>query len=95
MPCECRVLYLGTVLTPSVIEGKEAIKMGRVMVGATNPLQAGPGSIRGDYAVSIGRNIVHASDSFESATKEIGLWFKEEEIANYKTASWDWIMADN
>jgi len=69
--------------------------MGRVMVGATNPLAAGPGSIRGDYAVSIGRNIVHASDSFESATKEIGLWFKPEEIANYKTAAWDWIMADN
>lgn len=64
-------------------------------MGATNPLDADPGSVRGQYAVSVGRNLIHASDSFDSATKEIGLWFKESELSNYETAAWGWIMADN
>lgn len=64
-------------------------------MGATNPLDADPGSVRGQYAVSVGRNLIHASDSFESATKEIGLWFKQNELSDYETAAWGWIMADN
>lgn len=67
----------------------------RRIVGATNPLDADPGSVRGQYAVSVGRNLIHASDSFDSATKEIGLWFKEAELSNYETAAWTWIMSDN
>lgn len=78
-----------------VIEGRDAVRQGRVMVGSTNPTMAAPGSIRGDMSISIGRNIIHASDSFAAATKEIGMWFDESEISNYKTAAWDWIMSLN
>ncbi|ELU45594.1 nucleoside diphosphate kinase [Rhizoctonia solani AG-1 IA] len=54
-----------------VIEGLDAVKTGRAMLGATNPLASGPGTIRGDYALAVGRNICHGSDSIESAEKEI------------------------
>ncbi|KAI9011298.1 nucleoside diphosphate kinase [Gaertneriomyces semiglobifer] len=57
--------------------GKEVVKTGRVMLGATNPLASAPGTIRGDYAIDVGKNICHGSDSVESAEKEIGLWFPE------------------
>jgi len=60
-----------------VWEGLDAVKTGRVMLGATNPLASAPGTIRGDYALAVGRNICHGSDSVESANKEIGLWFPE------------------
>jgi nucleoside-diphosphate kinase len=60
-----------------VWEGLDAVKTGRVMLGATNPLQSGPGTIRGDYALAVGRNICHGSDSVENAEKEIALWFPE------------------
>ncbi|KAJ3313320.1 nucleoside diphosphate kinase [Gonapodya sp. JEL0774] len=58
-----------------VWEGKEVVKTGRVMLGATNPLASAPGTIRGDFSIDIGHNIVHGSDSVESANKEIALWF--------------------
>jgi len=60
-----------------VWEGLDAVKTGRVMLGATNPLASVPGTIRGDYALAVGRNICHGSDSVESAKKEIALWFPE------------------
>jgi nucleoside-diphosphate kinase len=58
-----------------VIEGESAIAAIRQMVGATRPLEAAPGSIRGDYALEVGENIVHASDAPETAEQEIALWF--------------------
>jgi nucleoside-diphosphate kinase len=58
-----------------VLEGESAIAAVRQMVGATRPLEAAPGSIRGDYALEVGENIVHASDGPETAQEEIGLWF--------------------
>ena len=58
-----------------VLEGESAIAAVRQMVGATRPLEAAPGSIRGDYALEVGENIVHASDGTETATAEIQLWF--------------------
>ena len=58
-----------------VLEGESAIAAVRQMVGATRPLEAAPGSIRGDYALEVGENIVHASDAPETAEKEIKLWF--------------------
>jgi nucleoside-diphosphate kinase len=58
-----------------VIEGESAIAAIRQMVGATRPLEAAPGSIRGDYALEVGENIVHASDGAETAAEEIALWF--------------------
>lgn len=58
-----------------VWEGLNAVKTGRVMLGATNPADSAPGTIRGDLCVQVGRNIIHGSDSVESAQKEINLWF--------------------
>ncbi|KAH8549360.1 nucleoside diphosphate kinase [Umbelopsis sp. PMI_123] len=55
--------------------GKEAVKTGRKLLGETNPLASLPGSIRGDFAIDVGRNICHGSDSVENAEKEIALWF--------------------
>jgi len=60
-----------------VFEGLDAVKTGRVMLGATNPLQSAAGTIRGDYALAVGRNICHGSDTVENAEKEIALWFPE------------------
>eukprot|EP01038_Epipyxis_sp_PR26KG_P007299 gene7299-9944_t len=73
-----------------VWEGKNAVKTGRVMLGATNPLESAPGTIRGDFAVEVGRNICHGSDSVESAEREISLWFKEG-LNEYSSHSNDWI----
>lgn len=72
----------GPVL-PMVWEGKDAVVQGRQMLGETNPLASKPGSIRGDYSIDLGRNIIHASDSISSANKEIGLWFSEAELQTY------------
>ncbi|KIJ17338.1 hypothetical protein PAXINDRAFT_168030 [Paxillus involutus ATCC 200175] len=60
-----------------VFEGLDAVKTGRAMLGATNPLASQPGTIRGDYALAVGRNICHGSDSVENAEKEIALWFPD------------------
>ncbi|KAI9596650.1 nucleoside diphosphate kinase [Syncephalis fuscata] len=57
--------------------GKEVVKTGRVMLGATNPLASAPGTIRGDFCIDMGRNLCHGSDSVESAEHEISLWFKD------------------
>lgn len=67
-----------------VFVGTQAVKTGRKLVGETDPLDSNPGSIRGDYCLEKGRNIVHASDSVESAEKEINLWFGKDEINTYK-----------
>jgi nucleoside-diphosphate kinase len=64
-------------LVAMVLEGEEAVKAARQVIGATNPLEASPGSIRGDYAISVGQNMVHGSDSPESGTREVGLFFPE------------------
>ncbi|KAL8573431.1 Nucleoside diphosphate kinase B [Nucella lapillus] len=74
-----------------VWEGKEAVKMGRKMLGETNPQESLPGTIRGDFCIEVGRNICHGSDSVESAKKEIGLWFKPEELTSYESATKSWI----
>lgn len=67
-----------------VIEGEEAISTIRKLVGATNPLEADFGTIRGDFAMDTGRNIIHASDSPDSAEREINLFFNEDEICDYE-----------
>ena len=67
-----------------VIQGEEAITTIRKIVGATNPLEADLGTIRGDYGMDTGRNIIHASDSPASAEREIGLFFDEDEICDYQ-----------
>ncbi|KAL2010581.1 hypothetical protein VTN00DRAFT_6388 [Thermoascus crustaceus] len=74
-----------------VWEGREVVKTGRAILGATNPLASPPGTIRGDYAIDVGRNVCHGSDSVENAKKEIALWFNENELISYKQAQFDWI----
>jgi nucleoside-diphosphate kinase len=64
-----------------VWEGENAISVARGMMGKTNPAEATPGTIRGDLALTIGMNIVHGSDSPESASREIALWFSEGAVA--------------
>ncbi|EEB14084.1 nucleoside diphosphate kinase, putative [Pediculus humanus corporis] len=67
------------------------VKTGRVMLGATDPKDSAPGTIRGDFCIQVGRNGVHGSDSVESANKEIKLWFKPEELADWKRDTEKWI----
>ncbi|HKZ60082.1 MAG TPA: nucleoside-diphosphate kinase [Candidatus Thermoplasmatota archaeon] len=71
-----------------VIEGKDAVAVCRTLIGATDPKKAAPGTIRGDLAMDIGRNLVHGSDSPESARREIDLWFKPGENARAKARDW-------
>ena len=74
-----------------IIEGKEAVKVTRKVVGVTNPTEAEPGSIRGDYALEIGRNIIHAADSPENAIIEYKIYFTEEEILNFERIDEKWL----
>jgi nucleoside-diphosphate kinase len=67
----------GGPLVAAVLEGSEAVPAARQLIGATNPLDAATGSIRGDYAVEVTFNLVHGSDSDESAVREIEIWFPE------------------
>jgi len=66
-----------------VVIGKDAIRIMRTIAGATNPVDAAPGTIRGDFALDIGRNVVHASDSTDAAAREIAIHFKDSEIWKY------------
>jgi nucleoside-diphosphate kinase len=66
-----------------VIEGEECVSLIRKMVGSTNPKESEIGTIRGDYAIDTGRNVIHASDSLESAKREISLFFNDSEICSY------------
>ncbi|MCJ1365897.1 nucleoside diphosphate kinase [Acarospora aff. strigata] len=74
-----------------VWEGRDAVKTGRTLLGATNPLASAPGTIRGDFAIDVGRNVCHGSDSVDNAKKEIALWFGKGEVIEYKQSQFDWI----
>lgn len=74
-----------------VWEGENVISTARLLVGATNPTESAPGTIRGDFAVTVGKNIIHDSDSVDSAVREIGLFFKEEELVSYAKEMNNWI----
>ncbi|MDD2401262.1 MAG: nucleoside-diphosphate kinase [Clostridia bacterium] len=74
-----------------VWEGKNAVKGARTIIGKTNPLEADPGSIRGKYAIDLGRNVIHGSDSPESAQREIAIYFNPEELVDYSMANDKWI----
>jgi nucleoside-diphosphate kinase len=75
-----------------VLQGPNAIKAVRNTVGSTNPVEAAHGSIRGDYGMEIGRNLVHASDGPETAKAEIALWFGEENLLVYEREVDRWIL---
>ena len=67
-------------LVAMVLEGYEAVKAARQVIGATNPLESATGSIRGDFALEVGQNMVHGSDSDESAEREIAIYFADDEL---------------
>lgn len=75
-----------------VVEGPNAIEVTRNTMGATNPVNAAPGTIRADYALEIGRNLVHGSDGPETAAAEIALWFDQSEILSYERDVDRWIL---
>ncbi|MEM4576664.1 MAG: nucleoside-diphosphate kinase [Candidatus Nezhaarchaeales archaeon] len=74
-----------------VVEGDDAIQVVRRVIGPTNPKEAPPGTIRGDYGISITQNIIHASDSMESAQREVKIFFSEEELCSYSRADEAWL----
>lgn len=81
----------GPVLA-AVLEGPDAVKMVRSTLGKTNPVDAAPGTIRGDFGTSFGKNLVHASDENPgSAEREVALWFKPEDIVSYSRETDRWI----
>jgi nucleoside-diphosphate kinase len=74
-----------------VIEGNDAVKTVRSMIGATNPKEAAAGTVRGDMAMETTKNVIHASDSVENAQIEMKIFFQPENLAKYKRADEDWI----
>merc|ERR1711865_17127 len=74
-----------------VWEGKDAIRYGRVLLGATNPADSAPGTIRGDFCIDVGRNICHGSDSAEGAMAEIALWWSSGEINDWTKDADKWV----
>lgn len=80
----------GPVLV-AVVEGREAINIVRKTMGATNPAAADPGTIRADFGLEIGRNLIHGSDGPDTAAYEIPLYFSEDEILSYSRTVDDWI----
>jgi len=89
------IKYVGSgPVVAMVWEGLNAVKGGRTMLGETNPQSSKPGSIRGDFSIQVGRNIVHGSDSTASAKKEIGLWFNDNELVDWKMLTESMIYED-
>jgi len=82
-------------VVPMVWEGLDAVKTGRFILGATDPKNSNPGTIRGDLCIQVGRNIIHGSDAVESANKEIALWFSEKEVVSWSRASDTWLYGEN
>lgn len=74
-----------------VWEGKDAVAAARATMGSTNPVEAAPGTIRGDYGMEIGRNLVHGSDSAENGEKEVALFFDEQELVPWERDTERWI----
>ncbi len=75
----------------TVWQGDGVVASARKIIGATNPLSAEPGTIRGDFGVNIGRNLIHGSDAIETAQTEIALWFSNDELTNWEPANKSWL----
>ena len=82
----------GGPVAVACFEGNNAVQLVRNTIGATNPLSAGPGTIRGDYAIDIGRNLIHASDAPATAERELALWFQQGELVSYTRDFDRWIF---
>ncbi|KAL6618641.1 hypothetical protein ACP70R_033780 [Stipagrostis hirtigluma subsp. patula] len=90
----CDFLSSGPVLA-MVWEGEGVIKYGRKLIGATDPQKSEPGTIRGDLAVVVGRNIIHGSDGPQTAKDEIALWFEPKELVSYTSNAEKWVYGVN
>ena len=77
-----------STLTHALPKTPHAVKVSRDMIGMTNPLTSAPGTVRGDLAVNIGRNVIHGSDGVEGAETEIPLWFQSHELVNIDSTKW-------
>eukprot|EP00096_Caligus_rogercresseyi_P013335 TRINITY_DN5_c0_g1_i7.p1 TRINITY_DN5_c0_g1~~TRINITY_DN5_c0_g1_i7.p1 ORF type:complete len:362 (-),score=113.72 TRINITY_DN5_c0_g1_i7:1127-2212(-) len=87
--------YMGSgPCVPMVWEGLHAVAKGREILGATDPGESLPGTIRGDFCIHIGRNVIHGSDSLESAQREIALWFQPGELTLWEPAQVEWLYED-
>jgi nucleoside-diphosphate kinase len=86
----CCFLTSGPVVA-AVLEGREVISATRAMIGATEPLESAPGTIRFDYGAHWRRNLVHGSDSDEAAAREIELWFRPEELVGWEHSAAPWV----
>ncbi|ARN57053.1 nucleoside-diphosphate kinase [Sedimentisphaera salicampi] len=86
----CKYLASSPVLV-MVWRGKDAVELARRVIGATSPFEASPGTIRGDFSLSKTCNLVHGSDSVETAKYEIPLFFSEEEVLSYDLCTDDWL----
>ena len=75
-----------------VWEGPNAVAAVRQTVGTTKPAESAPGTIRHDYALEVGRNLIHASDKPETGEREVALWFKKEELVDWKRAVDQWVF---
>lgn len=75
-----------------VWEGDGVVKSARKLIGATNPLEAEPGTIRGDFAIQVGRNVVHGSDSPENGERETAIWFGDGGIVSWETTLQPWLI---
>src|SRR6516165_461358 len=75
-----------------VLEGREAVAVARNLIGATDGTKGPPGTIRGDFALSVQNNLIHGSDSPENAAAEVALWFKPEELVGYQPVDSPWIV---
>ncbi|TRU66051.1 MAG: nucleoside-diphosphate kinase [Microcystis aeruginosa Ma_QC_Ch_20071001_M135] len=73
-------------------QGEGVIASARKIIGATNPLNAEPGTIRGDFGISVGRNLIHGSDGPDTAKDEVSLWFSDAELANWTPAITPWVV---
>lgn len=91
MPSRPAVVRSTPILPPPLAAPANQTSLPPAILGATNPLASSPGTIRGDYAIDVGRNVCHGSDSVENAKKEIALWFKDGDLVQWKSAQFDWI----
>jgi len=83
----------GSPIVAMVIEGEDAIEGCRSTIGATNPIKATPGTIRGDFGQTIGRNLVHGSDSAASAEREVAIFFRDDELYPRPNVLADWVAS--
>ncbi len=75
-----------------VLEGREAVAVARNLIGATDGAKAAPGTIRGDFALSVQNNLIHGSDSPDNAAAEVALWFTPDELVDFQPVDSPWIL---